>query len=92
MLAANGPDRPSMAVYPPRAQMWLGAVYETLARQEAAEPRRHDDWSAAAEHYSLAQQEWQKLHGRADIVRFENEITDCAKKAAECNRRAASRV
>jgi eukaryotic-like serine/threonine-protein kinase len=91
-LAANGPDRFSMATYVPRTQMWLGAVYESLARAEETPQRRREDWAAAAASYSKGAEAWQSLRGRADIARFKAEISDCAKKVADCSHRANSRV
>jgi tetratricopeptide (TPR) repeat protein/tRNA A-37 threonylcarbamoyl transferase component Bud32 len=90
--AAHGPDPFSMAAYVPRSIMTMGAVYEALARQDTSPPRRHEEWIEAAKYYSLAGESWQKLHGRADIDRYQPEIADCAKKAMECNHRANSRV
>lgn len=90
-VEANGPDRVSMAPYIPRAWMWLGAVYEELAKRDPA-PQRKQDWAEAGKNYTEASEAWQKLHGRADITRFQADIDESAKKAAECNRRAVSRV
>jgi tetratricopeptide (TPR) repeat protein len=90
-MEANGPDRPYMALYVPRTNMWLGAVYETLAKRHGS-PERQADWVAAAKNYTQASEAWKKLHGRADIVRYRLEIDEAAKKVAECNRRASSRV
>jgi tetratricopeptide (TPR) repeat protein len=89
---AHGPDRFSMAPYVARSQMTMGAVYEALAGQDTSPQRRHEDWIAAAASYSLGNESWQKLHGRADIGHYRAEIADCAKKAADCNRRVNSRV
>jgi hypothetical protein len=71
--------------------MWLGAVYEALAVRGNPNGRR-PDWAAAAESYAKASEAWQKMHGRADIVRFQQEIDESARKAIECNRRAGSHV
>jgi hypothetical protein len=90
-VAANGPDRLSMAPYIPRTNMWLGAVYEALAVRGDPFQRRLD-WAAASKSYKQASEAWQKLHGRADIIRYQPEIEESARKAVDCNRRASSRV
>jgi tetratricopeptide (TPR) repeat protein len=90
--AVHGPDPFSMAAYVPRGMMTMGAAYEALARQDTLPQRRREDWLAAAKYYSLGNESWQKLHGRADIGYYRAEIADCAKKAVDCNHRANSRV
>jgi hypothetical protein len=81
-----------MVMYVPRTEMWLGAVYEALARHDVSPELRHEDWTAAAQHYSRASEEWQKLRTRPDIGRYQGDISESAKKVQECNRRANSRV
>jgi len=91
-LSANGPDRFSMSVFVPRAQMWMGTLYETFARTDTTPQRRQEDWTAAAQNYSRAAGYWQELQARPDFHRYQAEIGDCTKKAAESNHRANSHV
>jgi hypothetical protein len=89
----HGPDRFSFAPYVPRSQMTMGAVYEALANQDTSARRRREDWSAAAQFYATATGSWQKLHGGADLIHYyRQEIVDCGRKQAECNRKANSSV
>jgi eukaryotic-like serine/threonine-protein kinase len=87
----SGPDRASMAIFVPRAHVWLAAVYEALARKDASPQQRRDDWMAAAESYSRASESWQKLHARPDIFRYQAEIAESSKKVTDCTHRANSR-
>lgn len=88
----SGPDPISMALSVPRASVWLGDVCRALAQKDASLAPRRADWKAAAEAYTKAGEEWQKMHGRADFFRYQPEIAECAKKALECNQRATSGV
>jgi sensor domain CHASE-containing protein len=72
--------------------MWMGTLYDTFARTDTSPQRRQEDWAAAAQSYTRAAESWQKLHGRPDFNRYQAEIADCTKKAAESNHRANSHV
>jgi tetratricopeptide (TPR) repeat protein len=87
-VLTSGSDKVALAIYVPRTAMWLAQTYEALAQKGASNQQRREDYLSAAENYANAAAEWQKLHSRADFVRFQSEAADCAKKSAECRRKA----
>ena len=87
-VLTSGSDKVALAIYVPRTAMWLAQTYEALAQKGASNQHRREDYLSAAENYANAAAEWQKLHSRADFVRFQSEAADCAKKSAECRRKA----
>jgi hypothetical protein len=88
VFAVSGPDTTSMAVFVPRSSMWIGETYEALARKGSSPSQRRVDWKAAAESYVRAAESWKKMRSRPDFFRFQTEINECTKKAAECSYRA----
>jgi len=84
----SGLDPTLVAIYVPRSLMYLGATYEVLARSADSPVQRRADWSAAAESYARASQEWQKLSSRVDFTRHQAEVAEASKKALEFSHRA----
>jgi eukaryotic-like serine/threonine-protein kinase len=91
-LQSSMADRASVALFVPRSQAWLAATYEELAGQETSPQQRRADWLAAAQIYTRAVEAWQPLQGRGDFFRYRSELSECEKRAAECNRRAKAKL
>ena len=84
----KGPDPATMELFRPRTNMWLGAIYEALARKDSTLTRRKADWAAAAESYTRASELWRHLSVGQGFPPLQAEIGDCARKAVECSHRA----
>jgi eukaryotic-like serine/threonine-protein kinase len=84
----KGPDPATMELFVPRTNMWLGAVYEALARKDSTLTQRKADWAAAAESYAKASQLWQHYSLGKNFPPLQAEMGDCARKAVECSHRA----
>jgi serine/threonine protein kinase/tetratricopeptide (TPR) repeat protein len=84
----KGPDPMTMALFLPRTNAWLGTVYELLAHQDSTPVQRKADFASAAESYARASDLWQHYSLGKDFPPLQAEISDSAKKAVECSRRA----
>jgi tetratricopeptide (TPR) repeat protein len=88
-VAMKGAPDPTMYLtFVPRSFEYTAATYEALASRGKSAAQRRADWAAAAEAYRRGYEEWQKFSTRKDFFRYQSDVNEAARKAAECARKS----